>query len=104
MEHQGERIQRLDSGVWYASDTNDYIDAIYFESNNSVNIHQYIQDTMMWYKYKLNKDTLWLFFNENLKAQRVSNKIKSHRNTELIFETFLHTKKEMTYLRIKTFP
>ena len=94
MELRNEKTERLDSAVWYLNEWKMY-HTLYFEKENIVLIDNH-PDTAFHYKYRLDKNTLWLLIN---KADSIPNKIKLHNNRELVFESFLDSKKGLRYTR-----
>lgn len=95
MELRYATTERLDSGRWYSNKWEMY-HTLTFEPVNTIVIDNRI-DTIFRYKYVLEKNALWLVINEK---DSILNKIKHHNNQELVFESFLDSKKEMRYVRI----
>jgi hypothetical protein len=95
MEPQNAKTEKFDSSKWYSNQWKMY-NTLSFESGNTIVIGNHT-DSIFRYKYILDRDTLWFITDEK---HRIPNPIKLHNKEELIFESFMDTKKELRYSRI----
>ena len=95
VENQYEKSERLDSGQWFSNKWEMY-HTLSFEPGNKLMVDNHV-DTLLRYRYVLDKNILWLIHEKD----SIQNKITLRNNHELIFGSFLNSKGELKYSRVK---